>query len=161
MARNQLAFLFSILTLAAALSGCSGGDASSTPQAAKNSAPLLYPLGSSAATATPPAGALGLQSLNLQFTATAQAQAVLVYEQAFTGTFTVTHSCQAAAGAATGAVPATGLFAAAATTATGPGAVLTVTAGATGGTCSFTVNDGGTGQAVLFTGTTLTAGKIQ
>ncbi len=142
------------------LPGCSGGSDGSAAAPAAANPPLLYPLSSSEGPeATPAPATLGVQSLNLSFTGTSQANAVLVYEKGYTGTFTVTASCQAAAGAGAGTVPATALFAGAATGA-GPGAVLTVIAGATGGTCSFTVTDTNKQQSVLFVGTSLTGGTV-
>jgi hypothetical protein len=120
----------------------------------------LYPLDSASTSSTTPApGVLGLQSLNVTFTAASQSNAVLVYEEGYTGSFTVASACTNATGAASGAVPATALFAGSAT-GTGPGAVLTLTSGATGGTCTFTVTDSNSGQAVLFVGNTRTSGTV-
>jgi len=143
------------------LPGCSGGSSgSAAPAAVAANPPLMYPLSSSEGPeATPAPAALGVQNLNLSFTGTSQDQAVLVYEKGYTGNFTVNASCQAAAGAGQGTVPATALFAGA-TTGAGPGAVLTVVAGATGGTCSFTVTDTNKQQSVLFVGTSLTGGTV-
>jgi hypothetical protein len=122
---------------------------------------MLYALGSSVSpeTSTPPAGVLGVQSLNLTFTGTGQTNAVLAYETGYTGSFTVASSCTNAAGAASGTSPATATFAGS-KTGTGPGAVLTVTAGATGGTCTYTITDSGSNSAILFVGTSLTTGSI-
>lgn len=156
----------------AVLAGCSGGSSAASPAASatlspsSNTGPQLYQLasGSSGTITEPPAGTLGLKTLDLAFTATAQNQAVLVDESGYTKTFALTSQCTASAGAATGAVPATAIFTAASpTSGTGPAAVLTITAGATGGTCTFTITDANTTaqSAVIFVGTTLTAGSVQ
>ncbi len=152
-----------LLCTAAAMTACSGGGATSAPDSsvAKKSGPVLYALASNASpdTSTPPAGVIGVQSLNLTFTGTGQTNAVLAYETEYVESFTVASSCTNAAGAASGTSPATATFAGS-TSGSGPGAVLTVTAGATGGTCTFTVSDSQGNTAILFVGTSLTGGTI-
>ncbi len=153
----------SCVCFAALITACSGGGSPSgpSPAAAKSSGPLLYALGSSTApqTSTPPTGVLGVQSLNLTFTGTGQTNAVLAYETGYAESFTVASSCKNAAGAASGTTPATATFGGS-TTGTGPGAVLTVTAGATGGTCTYTITDSNSNSSILFVGTSLTGGTV-
>jgi len=164
MTIRALCFRIVLLSGVALVTACSGGGASSAPSsstATKTSGPLLYTLGSNVSpnTSTPPSGVLGVQSLNLTFTGTGQTNAVLAYETSYVGSYTVASSCTNATGAASGTSPATATFAGS-TTGSGPGAVLTVTAGATGGTCTFTITDSQNNTAILFVGTSLTGGSI-
>ncbi len=181
-----LAACFASLCIFNACSGGSGSGTPATPATPSHSSnqPLLYSLGAATAestsTSTPPAGTLGLQSLDLTFTYAGQSNAVLVYEVGYTGKFTIASSCTAgptvaartrfaatatptasatatAKPSATATATATAKPSATATASASPVATPTATAsGAVSATATFTGSTPGAGPGSVLT---VTAGS--
>ena len=139
-----------------ATSACAGG--SGTPAQAltsQNAAPvMLYPASAGGSIATP--SPVGTLTQNVAFTAAGSQAYILAYQSGFTGTFTVASACQTPS-QPTGA---TGVATAAFGVPTGPGAVLTITAGSTGGNCVFTITGASSKTATVFVGNTVTTGNV-